>query len=86
MDPNGRFFGRTISLVEPTVLPDFDSASSGDVVGIFWQPIEYGINENFGFTMRRYYDENTNKWVDKALVIVDGKVLNPEGFYLITKA
>ena len=36
--------------------------------------------------LRRYYDENTNKWVDKALVIVDGKVLNPEGFYLITKA
>lgn len=86
MDPNGRFFGRAISLVEPTVLPDFDSASSGDVVGIFWQPIEYGINENFGFTMRRYYDENTNKWVNKTLVIVDGKVLNPEGFYLITKA
>ena len=84
-NPNGRFFGRDISLVEPDILPDFDSASTGDVIGIFWQPEEYAINENFGFTMRRYFDEEANEWVDKALVVVDGKVLNPTGYYLIKK-
>ena len=84
-NPNGRFFGRGISLVEPDIIPDFDAASNGDVIGIFWQPNEYAINENFGFTMRRYFDEETNEWVDKALVVVDGKVLNPNGFYLIKK-
>ena len=84
-NPNGRFFGREISLVEPDILPDFDSANVGDVVGIFWQPEEYAINENFGFTMRRYFDEETNEWVDKALVVIDGKVLNPTGYYLIKK-
>lgn len=86
MNPNGRFFGRAISLVEPDIIADFDTASSGDVIGIFWQPNEYAINENFGFTMRRYFDEETNEWVDKALVVVDGKVLNPNGFYKIVKA
>ena len=85
MNPNGRFFGREISLVEPDILPDFDSASNGDVIGIFWQPNEYAINENFGFTMRRFFDEDANEWVDKALVVVDGKVLNPTGYYLIKK-
>lgn len=85
-DPNGRFFGRAISLVEPEILPDFDTASAGDVIGIFWQPEEYAINENFGFTMRRYFDEETNEWIDKALTVVDGKVLNPAGYYLIKKA
>lgn len=85
-NPNGRFFGRDISLVEPDILPDFDSAATGDVIGIYWQPDEYAINENFGFTMRRYFDEETNEWVDKALVVVDGKVLNPTGYYLIRKA
>lgn len=84
-NPGGRFFGRDISLVEPTILPDFDTASDGDVVGIFWQPQEYAINENFGFTMRRYFDEETNEWVDKAIAVVDGKTLNPEGFYKIKK-
>lgn len=84
-NPNGRFFGRDIALVEPDILPDFDTASDGDVIGIFWQPKEYAINENFAFTMRRYFDEETNEWVDKAIVVVDGKVLNPTGYYLIKK-
>lgn len=84
-DPNGRFFGRTISLVEPDIIKDFNTANAGDVIGIFWQPEEYAMNENFGFTMRRYFDEETNEWVDKALVVVDGKVLNPTGIYLIKK-
>lgn len=85
MDPNGRFFGRNISLVEPDIVSDFDTAEANDVVGIFWQPEEYAMNENFGFTMRRYFDEETNEWVDKALVVVDGKVLNPNGIYVIKK-
>lgn len=85
-DPNGSFFGRRISLVEPDIIPDFDTASAGDTIGIFWQPNQYAINENFGFTMRRYFDEETNEWVDKALTVVDGKVLNPVGYYLIKKA
>ena len=85
MNPNGRFFGREISLVEPDIIADFDTANSSDVVGIYWQPYEYGINENFGFTMRRYFDEESNEWVDKALTVVDGKVINPTGFVKILK-
>lgn len=84
-NPNGRFFGRAISLVEEDIIPDFDTASQNDVIGIYWQPEEYAINENFGFTMRRYFDEETNEWVDKALVVVDGKVLNPTGYVKILK-
>ena len=85
VNPNGRFFGREVSLVEPDIIADFDSASASDVVGIYWQTEEYAINENFGFTMRRYYDEETNEWVDKALCVVDGKVLNPNGIVKIIK-
>lgn len=84
-NPNGRFFGRNITLVEPDILPDFDSASAGDVIGIFWQPEEYAINTNMAFGMRRWFDEDRNEWVNKMLTVVDGKVLNPCGYYLITK-
>lgn len=85
-NPNGRFFGRDITLVEPDILPDFDSAESGDVIGIFWQPQEYAINTNMAFGMRRWFDEDRNEWVNKMLTVVDGKVLNPMGFWLIKKA
>ena len=84
-NPNGRFFGREISLVEPDILPDFDSANAGDVIGIFWQPEEYAINTNMQFGMRRWFDEDRNEWVNKMLTVVDGKVLNPMGIYLIKK-
>lgn len=84
-DPNGRFFGRRISLVEEDIIADFDTAAAGDIIGVYWQPEEYCVNENFGFTMRRYYDEETNEWIDKALVVVDGKVVNPTGYRLIRK-
>lgn len=84
-NPNGRFFGRNITIVEPDVLPDFDSAEAGDVVGIFWQPNEYAINTNLEFGMKRWLDEDRNEWVNKMLTIVDGKVLNPKGIYLIKK-
>ena len=81
----GRFFGKNISLVNSDIIPDFDTASPGDVIGIFWQPEEYTINENFGFTMMRYFDQKTNEWVNKAIVVVDGKVVNPTGYVKILK-
>lgn len=84
--PYGWFYGHDIDLVEPDIIKPFDTASSGDVVGVFWQPEEYGVNENFGFNVRRYFDEETNEWVTKAIFVVDGKVLNPEGIWLIKKA
>lgn len=84
-NPNGRFFGRNISLVEPDIIADFDTAEAGDVIGIYWQPTEYAINTNMEFGMRRWLDEDRNEWVNKMLTIVDGKVLNPCGFYVFTK-
>lgn len=86
INPNGRFFGRDISLVEPDIITDFDSAIAGDVIGIFWQPEEYAINTNMAFGMRRWFDEDRNEWVNKMLTVVDGKVLNPMGIWLIKKA
>lgn len=84
--PYGRFFGRTIDVVEPDVIGDFDDASNNDVVGIFWQPEEYAINSNMQFGMKRYFDEETNEWVNKMLVVVDGKLVNPMGVWLIKKS
>ena len=82
----GRFFGHELDVVEPDLISDYDTASSGDIVGVYWQPDEYVINENYGFMTRRYYDEDRNKWITKATTVVDGKALNPTGFYLIAKA
>ena len=82
---SGRFYGREVTLVEPDIVADFDTASSGDVVGIYWVPNDYAINTNLAFGMKRYFDEEKNEWVNKGLTIVDGKILDPSGVYIIKK-
>lgn len=81
----GRFFGREVTLVEPDIIKDFDTAVNGDIIGIFWVPNDYAINTNLQFGMKRYFDEDTNEWIDKALTIVDGKILDISGCYLLKK-
>ena len=81
----GRFFGRNVQLVEPDIIKDFDTAANGDVIGVFWVPNDYAINTNLQFGMKRYFDENANEWVNKALTVVDGKILDVSGCYLLKK-
>ena len=81
----GSFYGRSVTLVEPDVIADFDTAESGDIVGIYWVPSDYVINTNLAFGMKRYFDDNTNEWINKGLTIVDGKILDASGCYLIKK-
>ena len=81
----GRFNGRPVLFVEPDLVTDFDSAATGDVIGIYWVPSEYMVNENLEFGMRRYFDEETNQWVSKALTVVDGKMVDTQRCWLIKK-
>lgn len=82
----GKFFGRVTDLVEPDVISDFATAAEGDVVGIFWVPNDYAINTNLQFGMQRYFDHEKNEWINKGLTIVDGKILDTTGCYLIKKS
>lgn len=81
----GSFYGRSVTLVEPDVIADFDTAASGDIVGIYWIPRDYVINTNLQFGMKRYFDDDTNEWINKGLTIVDGKILDTSGCWIIKK-
>lgn len=82
---SGSFYGRSVTMVEPDIVADFDTAASGDVVGLYWVPTDYAINTNMQFGMKRYFDEDTNEWINKGLTIVDGKMLDVSGCYIIKK-
>lgn len=81
----GTFFGRDVTFVEPDIIKDYDTAATGDIIGIFWTPNDYAINTNLQFGMKRYFDEDTNEWINKGLTIVDGKILDVSGCYLLKK-
>lgn len=88
-DESARFFGREVVFVEPLdgAIENFDDAAAGDYFGIYMVPEKaYAINSNLAFSVKRYFDDETNQWVDKAIVINDGKVLDPKYIYLLKKA
>lgn len=80
-----RFAGREVILVEPDILADFDTAGSGDAFAIYFKPNDYAVNSNMQLGFKRYFDENKNKWINKGLAIIDGKLLDTAGVYILTK-
>lgn len=81
-----KFKGREVCLVEEGGIKSFDSAANGEYFGMYWVPEKaYAINSNMQFGYKKYFDEDTNQTVTKALVICDGKVLDGKYIYLLKK-
>lgn len=86
-DEKCTFKGRAVTLVEEGGIKSFDTASAGDYFGMMWVPEKaYLINSNMQFGYKKYFDEATNQYITKALVICDGKVLDGKYIYLLKKA
>lgn len=86
-DEKATFKGREVIFVEEDGFKSFDTASAGDYFGMIWVPEKaYLINSNMQFSYKKYFDENTNQYITKALVICDGKVLDGKYIYLLKKA
>ena len=67
-------------------IANFDEAAEGDVVGLYWVPEKaYAINSNLEFATKRYFDEDKLEWVERAIVINDGKILDPKYIFLLKK-
>ena len=83
--PVQRFGGKEVLLVEDDVVASYDGASTGDVIAVFFNPGDYCINSNMQMSMYRWLDHDTNQWVDKAILINDGKLIDAAGVLLIKK-
>ena len=52
----------------------FDKCGEGDIFGAIVDLSQYMLNSNLAMYYKRYFNEDTNKWIHKALMIVDGKL------------
>ncbi|OMF35269.1 hypothetical protein BK133_11215 [Paenibacillus sp. FSL H8-0548] len=83
--PQERFGGREVILVEDDVVKPYDTAATGDVVAVYVKLSDYGINSNMQMQMYRWLDHDKNQWVDKAILIADGKLIDPNGVIIVKK-
>lgn len=80
-----RFGGKEVIQVEDNIIGNYDDAAVGDVVAIYCNLNNYAINSNMQMTMFRYLWHETNEWIDKAILVMDGKLLDPNGVVIIKK-
>lgn len=83
--PTYRFGGKEVVEVEEDVIKSYDTAAEGDVVAVFVDLKNYAINSNMQMAMYRWFDHDTNQWVDKAILINDGKLLDAAGVIIVKK-
>ena len=81
------FKGKNVLFVEEGQgIENFNDAEDGEVFGFYWVGEKaYAINTNLEFAVKRYFDEEKLQYVDRAIVINDGKILNPDYLYILRK-
>lgn len=80
-----RFGGKTVETVEDDVIANYDDASTGNVIAIFADLSNYAINSNMQMTTVRWIDHDTNQEKQKVSMIIDGKLMDPNGVLIIKK-
>ncbi len=100
VDDNGQPIGRTnygingqetlTFLGKKVILRDeiasLDTALLNEPVLIYGDLKDYLLNTNLQITTRRYFDEDTDEYVQKSTLICDGKVADANGFVVLQSA
>jgi len=77
-------------LGRPVILNDYmtsigTSFTKDTVVAFLFNPKDYILNTNLNMTIKRYEDNDTDDQVTKAIMLVDGKVVDKNSLVTITK-
>lgn len=83
--PQEQFGGKPVVQVEDDIIANYDDAAVDDVIAIYGNLNNYIINSNMQLQMYRYLDQNTNQYVDKAILICDGKLADANGIIIVKK-
>jgi HK97 family phage major capsid protein len=78
------FMGYPVEVVD--YLPSLDLAGAATVFLVFGDLSEWILNSNLQLTYRKFYDENTDEWIEKSTLIADGKVADAAGFVFLKTA
>lgn len=81
-----RFRGIDIILVDDWLMKDFDTAGNGDVFALFQDFSNYTINSAMPLMTERWRDPDENKVKTKMLEYLDGKLVDPFGTVILSKA
>jgi len=82
--PERTLLGRKVVLCE--YLPNFATASTGDIFAILFNFKDYVLNTNYQMSVKKYEDNETDDQVTKAILVADGKVIDKNSLVVLKKA
>lgn len=82
--PERTLLGRQVVLCN--YVNSFDSAVAGETFAFLFDFSNYVLNTNFNVSMKKYEDNETDDQVTKAIMIVDGKVVDKNSLVVLHKA
>ena len=62
-----------------------DTVTNDTVVAFLFNPQDYILNTNYQMTIKKYEDNETDDLVTKAIMLVDGKVVDKNSLVTVTK-
>ena len=80
--PIYRFLGKEVILRDE--ISSLDTASLSEPFLIYGDLADYLMNSALQITTRRYFDEDTDEFIEKSTLIADGKVADRNAFVILT--
>lgn len=62
-----------------------DTVSNDSIVAFLFNPSDYILNTNLAMTVKQYEDNDTDDKITKAVMLVDGKVVDKNSLVTVTK-
>ncbi len=81
--PERTLLGRTVILND--YMTSIDAVTEDTVVAFLFNFKDYVLNTNYNITVKRYEDNETDDQVTKAIMLVDGKVVDKNSLVTVTK-
>jgi HK97 family phage major capsid protein len=83
--PERSLLGRTVVLTD--YLPSYDAAlANGTVFAFLFNFKDYTLNTNYAMGLKKYEDNDTDDTVTRAVMLVDGKVVDVNSLVTLKKA
>lgn len=82
--PERTLLGRNVMLCN--YLDSFDAAEENDPFAFLFNFSDYILNTNYQMGVKKYEDNETDDLVTKAIMVVDGKVVDVNSLVVLTKA
>ena len=82
--PVARILGRPVVFVENGLSNFATSVSADTIVAFTFSGSDYMLNTNYNVTLKKYTDEKTDDECMKAIMLVDGKVIDKNSLVTVT--